>query len=289
MPTIAEFYGRNHWGDRYGATAGRANPHRGMDFNGWSQGILIPALYGGVVVFNGRGTGLGWMVSIRRPDGAIFGYSHLAAQSPLGEGATVQRGQSIGPIGKTGTLQTGVHLHLTKSTSSVRPDEGGVENPTNDVIASIEGQTEAPGPVDPGEPGEPPVVPVDGIFPIPVGGWLDDPAIKASVKFTSRTGRVSIEVGVSGFGEGVSASYSIPGLVSREENYAGTNYYRNAFLPTGQMVSASKKWIREDLPRDREVEIFVEVRNGGSGYAGIMTETLIVQNLIADDVLPDLS
>lgn len=102
--------------DGWGSTAGRSNPHRGVDFP-QPGGTPIPAVADGVVrvtTFNGC---LGNVIVLEHADGMFSGYAHLIAPSPLSVGAVVAKGETIGRVGTTGTCTTGNHLHLTMSPS----------------------------------------------------------------------------------------------------------------------------------------------------------------------------
>lgn len=102
--------------DGWGSTAGRANPHRGVDFP-QAANTPIPAVADGVVrvvTFNGC---LGNVIVLEHADGMFSGYAHMIRTSPLAIGTVVSRGQTIGNVGTTGTCTTGNHLHLTMSAS----------------------------------------------------------------------------------------------------------------------------------------------------------------------------
>lgn len=98
--------------DGWGATAGRAQAHRGLDFP-QNSGTLIPAVANGSVAWNGTSSALGWIVVLSHADGMFSGYSHMVEKSPLPVGTLVSRGSVIGKVGHTGTSAIGNHLHLT--------------------------------------------------------------------------------------------------------------------------------------------------------------------------------
>jgi MYXO-CTERM domain-containing protein len=98
--------------DGFGATAGRPNPHRGVDFP-QAGGTPIPAIADGVVVNVTSSGCLGNVIVLQHPDGMYSGYAHLQVPSPLAKGTPVKRGDIIGKVGTTGTCTTGNHLHLT--------------------------------------------------------------------------------------------------------------------------------------------------------------------------------
>ncbi|MWV50056.1 peptidoglycan DD-metalloendopeptidase family protein [Rathayibacter sp. VKM Ac-2803] len=134
--SVKTFYALDHWGDEYGAEENRPNPHRGQDINGWDTGTPVPALSGGTVVLSEWDDALGWVVTIDRGDGLNFGYSHLNAKG-IAVGTTVAAGDSVGPIGDTGSLSFGTHVHFTASRVSIKPWEGGVEDPRPYIRAAI--------------------------------------------------------------------------------------------------------------------------------------------------------
>jgi murein DD-endopeptidase MepM/ murein hydrolase activator NlpD len=103
-------------GDPYGATAGRANPHRGTDISP-DGGGPCKAIAAGVLVSDWFTPGLGNVAVIAHADGKFSGYAHLAAESPRTIGTRIERGEAFATIGNTGTLSRGRHLHLTVATS----------------------------------------------------------------------------------------------------------------------------------------------------------------------------
>ncbi|KZX20538.1 M23 family metallopeptidase [Rathayibacter tanaceti] len=102
--------------DGWGATAGRARPHRGLDYP-QAGGTAIPAAADGVVVVNLRNSDLGYVVVLRHADGYHSAYCHMNAASPLPIGRSVARGERVGSVGNTGNASRGNHLHLTISLS----------------------------------------------------------------------------------------------------------------------------------------------------------------------------
>ena len=109
-------YPANAVGAHFGDTAGRTNPHRGLDVAPDGGGPVY-ALADGRLVYDWYSAGLGNVAVLAHADGKFSGYAHLAAESPLTIGTKVKRGQSIGTIGNTGSLSRGRHLHLTVATS----------------------------------------------------------------------------------------------------------------------------------------------------------------------------
>ena len=84
-------------------------PHSGVDIAA-SSGDEIRAPAAGVVATNAKHADLGNYLTLRHDDDSYTGYAHMVEPSPLLVGASVERGQVIGRIGKTGTA-TGPHLH----------------------------------------------------------------------------------------------------------------------------------------------------------------------------------
>lgn len=112
---------------RFGETAGRTNPHRGVDYA--PGGPPAPSIVTGRVVRSEWHSGLGNIVVIRNDvDGYYIGYAHLLERW-VSVGTRVVPGQMIGVVGATGTLQNGRHLHFTVSNSSDHPAVGGVIDP----------------------------------------------------------------------------------------------------------------------------------------------------------------
>ena len=86
--------------------------HEGVDICAAHETPIL-AVTDGTVVSNGWNNDGGWMVETRSPEGYIFRYLHLAVQSPLIPGATVEAGSSIvGYCGDTGGDYPN-HLHLS--------------------------------------------------------------------------------------------------------------------------------------------------------------------------------
>lgn len=84
--------------------------HWGLDLAG-ARHTPIMAAERGVVVYTGKGfKGYGNLIVIEHNDEWATMYSHLQKIS-IKEGATVERGQVIGTMGRTGRA-SGVHLHF---------------------------------------------------------------------------------------------------------------------------------------------------------------------------------
>ncbi|HEY0881701.1 MAG TPA: M23 family metallopeptidase, partial [Archangium sp.] len=99
--------------DGWGSTCcGRTNPHRGLDYP-QASGTNIPSIADGVVRQRVYNSCLGNIVVVEHEGGIFSAYSHMLSQSPLTEGTTVTKGQTVGRVGNTGTCSYGAHLHLT--------------------------------------------------------------------------------------------------------------------------------------------------------------------------------
>lgn len=102
---------------RYGVTANRPTPHRGLDY-AVKDGTWIPAVANGTVVINAWSDVLGWVLVQSVWDTIdnkkmFVGYSHLKAKSPHKVGTKLDEGKGIGKQGNTGSASRGSHLHLT--------------------------------------------------------------------------------------------------------------------------------------------------------------------------------
>jgi hypothetical protein len=151
MTTIQTFYADPHLGSRFGETAGRRNPHRGLDVNRHLTGTPVPSLFDGVVVRSERQIGLGNVVVVRRANGTHIGYAHLASRS-VGKGQTVSAGQHVGTLGNTGTLTKGPHTHVTVSKTSNNPALGAVIDPLPYILAARDGLRDPDGVIPPAPP-----------------------------------------------------------------------------------------------------------------------------------------
>jgi len=118
---------------RYGATANRSSPHRGLDY-AVKDGTWIPSVAPGDVVMNTWSDALGWVLvqtawDVKAKKVVYVGYSHLKAKSPHKVGGRLAEGQGIGKQGNTGTASRGSHLHLTIGPSLRSIFEGQTVNP----------------------------------------------------------------------------------------------------------------------------------------------------------------
>lgn len=102
---------------RYGATANRPTPHRGLDYAPGEK-TVIPAVADGEIVFIGWSDCLGHVVvqKCRASDGktVFVGYCHLRSKVSWYKLGDFRRaGEGIGKVGNTGSCSRGAHLHLT--------------------------------------------------------------------------------------------------------------------------------------------------------------------------------
>jgi murein DD-endopeptidase MepM/ murein hydrolase activator NlpD len=104
-------------GDLYGSTAGRKQPHRGLDFP-QATGAKVRAVASGTISQVGYSEYLGHYVILLDYDGIFWGFNHLSDTVGMRHGKRVRRGQVIGLVGNTGSASTGPHLHLTASKDS---------------------------------------------------------------------------------------------------------------------------------------------------------------------------
>lgn len=132
----AEFYHDDHLRDLFGATDGRPNAHRGVDFAGWPIGTPVPAWVEGRVVRSEWNSGLGWVVVVKTASGDFAAVSHLAERG-AGVGAIVAYGETWGFLGNSGSLSQGQHAHLTLSRTSDKPWTGSTYDPLPSIQAAI--------------------------------------------------------------------------------------------------------------------------------------------------------
>jgi len=97
------------FGRRSAPTKGASTYHQGID---WAvpRGTAVYASSGGVVTKAGWGSGYGYVVYIRHPDGWETRYAHLN-KVLVSAGQSVKQGQKIALSGNTGR-STGPHLHF---------------------------------------------------------------------------------------------------------------------------------------------------------------------------------
>lgn len=97
------------FGRRNAPTKGASTNHKGIDW-AVAKGTAVYASSGGTVTKAGWGSGYGYVVYIRHPDGKETRYAHLS-KVLVSAGQTVQQGQKIALSGNTGR-STGPHLHF---------------------------------------------------------------------------------------------------------------------------------------------------------------------------------
>lgn len=97
------------FGRRNAPTKGASTNHQGIDW-AVAKGTAVYASSGGTVTKAGWGSGYGYVVYIKHPDGKETRYAHLS-KVLVSAGQTVQQGQKIALSGNTGR-STGPHLHF---------------------------------------------------------------------------------------------------------------------------------------------------------------------------------
>ena len=87
-----------------------------------SEGTPVTAAENGTVIYVGSGVeGYGNLVLIRHPNGYVSAYAHLSSMN-VAKGAVVNRGDTIGAAGKTGSVtQSQLHFELRKGATPVDP------------------------------------------------------------------------------------------------------------------------------------------------------------------------
>lgn len=111
-----DFYNEaDHLGNRFGVPGPYYGPkgHLGVDFNRHAEGTPIPSWTAGTVVAVDYYTRLGNTVIVRTPLGLFAGWAHLRSRSKLTVGQSIRVGDTVGPLGDTGTSTTGPHVHCT--------------------------------------------------------------------------------------------------------------------------------------------------------------------------------
>lgn len=86
------------------------------------EGSSVKAAENGTVIYVGSGVeGYGNLVLIRHPNGYVSAYAHLGSMS-VAKGAVVNRGDSIGAVGQTGSVsRPQLHFELRKGATPVDP------------------------------------------------------------------------------------------------------------------------------------------------------------------------
>lgn len=99
----------SQFGKRKAPKKGASTYHKGLDF-AVPTGTAIRATCGGVVTRAGWGSGYGYCVYIKHPDGKESRYGHCS-KVLVKSGQTVKQGEKIALSGNTG-VSTGPHLHF---------------------------------------------------------------------------------------------------------------------------------------------------------------------------------
>ncbi|WP_170926348.1 M23 family metallopeptidase [Devosia lucknowensis] len=86
------------------------------------EGSSVKAAENGTVIYVGSGVeGYGNLVLVRHPNGYVSAYAHLKDMS-VAKGATVNRGDSLGTVGQTGSVsRPQLHFELRKGATPVDP------------------------------------------------------------------------------------------------------------------------------------------------------------------------
>lgn len=137
---------------RFGETARRTSPHRGLDYAPGANS-LIPAITDGKVALIQWSDCLGWVMVQTSASGKYFiGYCHLSCSkhgaeckgkaigcnSPfksLKVGQRITVGQAVGRVGNSGDCSKGAHLHLTLSKTLKGVFSGAVIDPEKFIDA----------------------------------------------------------------------------------------------------------------------------------------------------------
>lgn len=127
-------------GDRFGATAGRARPHRGQDTA--PGGLPALAVADGTFVGAKWDPALGNVVAIAHADGMFSGYAHLAHVRGVVAGQQVGRLGGFALLGATGTAQKGRHLHYTIGLDPWGVISGRVQDPLEWINGHLGPQTQ---------------------------------------------------------------------------------------------------------------------------------------------------
>lgn len=86
--------------------------HNGVDVVGeGSRTDYITAHTGGVVLYAGYSSALGWYVNISVSETCFMQYCHMASKPRVSTGQMVEQGEVLGYMGSTG-YATGAHLHF---------------------------------------------------------------------------------------------------------------------------------------------------------------------------------
>lgn len=118
----------SRYGRRLDPFTGQAALHRGMDFAGLDNSVIVAAA-AGVVTWSGGRRGYGNLIEIDHGNGLVTRYGHNAFNL-VSVGDYVKPGQTIALMGATGRA-TGTHLHFEVL------DQGRQVNPARYVDSPI--------------------------------------------------------------------------------------------------------------------------------------------------------
>ena len=116
VTTIDPFPGSYAWWDGFGATAGRKNPHTGIDYP-VRGGLPTPALVAGVVTDVRTTPWNGWCVTWQAADGVYVSYLHLSGFA-VNAGDKVELGQTVGYVGNIKSKK--FHLSTCSSVQDIQ-------------------------------------------------------------------------------------------------------------------------------------------------------------------------
>jgi murein DD-endopeptidase MepM/ murein hydrolase activator NlpD len=124
----------NYTGARFHPVLRRLRPHRGVDFSA-PAGTPVRAVASGVVTFAARNGRYGNQIEIAHQSPYSTSYSHLQGFARnLRVGASVQKGQVIGYVGRSG-MATGPHLHYMLFENGTYVDPLTVKLPADEQIS----------------------------------------------------------------------------------------------------------------------------------------------------------
>ncbi len=126
-PVSGQAHSTSGYGMRVHPISGKHKMHKGVDLAG---GGNILAAADGIVLFSGWKGGFGNTVIIGHADGTKTLYAHMTGGGMAKIGDQVDRGETIGEMGRTGNV-TGVHLHFQQYDKN-----GNVVAPVIDGVAA---------------------------------------------------------------------------------------------------------------------------------------------------------
>jgi len=117
----------------------RRRPHAGVDFGSWPGAPVLAAADGIVSRIIDSPSGCGHGVVIEHPGFERWtAYCHLQSIT-LRQGQTVDRGEQIGLVGKSGSADNIPHVHMELCTSACASHFDGDLSGTTDPLAVAEG------------------------------------------------------------------------------------------------------------------------------------------------------